>query len=169
MRKPKKPKPKRTIQYAIALGVVIVAVTILVSYYMDQSRLAGQRFGDQLAQIQTDLKNETDGFDAKLTLYKAGQITQDSMLNITDSHLTKVQEILSRYDELKAPDIFAPSLQLFRLSTQTEIESDKYLREWVLTGDNSSMAKSDELLQQSFQYEMSALKSYGTAKSKGSQ
>lgn len=91
------------------------------------------------------------------------------MLNITDSHITIVQNILPRYEQLKAPELFAPSLQLFKLSTETQIESDQALREWVMTGDNATYEKSNQLLQQSFQYEMNALQSYENAKSKGSQ
>jgi len=156
-------------QVAIAIGVIIVVSVIFVNYYLDQTKLSGQRFGDQLAQIQSDLKNETLNFDAQLTQYKNGQISKDQMLKITDEHIRLVQNILPRYDELKAPELFAPSLQLFRLSTETQIESDKSLREWIVTGDNATSSKSDQLLQQSFQYEMNALQSYENAKSKGSQ
>lgn len=152
---------------AISIGVIIIGLTIFVVYYLDQSKLSGQRFGDQLAQIQTELKNETQSFDQQLTLYKTGQISKDQMIKITDNHIAMVQDILSRYNGLKPPEAFTPSLQLFRLSTQTQIESDQYLKTWIQTGDNSSKAKSDELLQQSFQYEMNALQSYGT--NKGSQ
>jgi hypothetical protein len=153
---------------AIAGGVITIALVILVNYYLDQTKLSGQRFGDQLAQIQQDLKNETLSFDAHLTQYKSGQISKDQMLKITDEHIKAVQNILPRYDELKAPDLFAPSLQLFRLSTETQIESDNTLREWIITGNNATMEKSDQLLQQSFQYEMNALQSYEKAKSGGS-
>ena len=156
-------------QVAIASGVIIVAIVIVVNYYLDQTQLSGQRFGDQLAQIQLDLKNETQDFDAHLTQYKHGQISKNQMLNITDSHITIVQNILPRYEQLKAPELFAPSLQLFKLSTETQIESDQALREWVMTGDNATYEKSNQLLQQSFQYEMNALQSYENAKSKGSQ
>jgi len=156
-------------QVAIAIGATIVGIVIFVNYYLDQTKLSGQRFGDQLAQIQSDLKNETLNFDAQLTQYKNGQISKDQMLKITDDHIRLVQNILPRYDELKAPELFAPSLQLFRLSTETQIESDKSLRDWIVTGDNATSAKSDQLLQQSFQYEMNALQSYENAKSKGSQ
>ena len=169
MRKKKVPNPKRRLQVAIGAGIVIVGIVIFVNYYLDQSKLSGQRFGDQLAQIQTDLKNETGTFDSHLTLYKNGQISKDAMLKITDEHIRIVQNTLLRYDGLKPPELFVASVQLFRLSTQTQLESDNYLKEWIQTGDNSSRAKSDELLQQSFQYEMSALQSYGTAKSKDSQ
>lgn len=161
--------PNLRMQVAIAIGVLIIAIVIIVNYYLDQTQLSGQRFGDQLAQIQQDLKNETQSFDVHLTQYKNGQISKDQMLNITDSHIMIVQNILPRYDQLKAPELFAPSLELFKLSTQTQIESDQTLREWVVTGDNATYAKSNQLLQQSFQYEMNALQSYENAKSTGSQ
>ena len=169
MRKKKTPNPKHTMQIAIAAGISIVVIVIFVNYYLDQTKLSGQRFGDQLAQIQLDLKNETQNFDEHLTQYKNGQISKDQMLKITDDHIRAVQNILPRYDELKTPDLFVPSVQLFRLSTETQIESDNALREWIVTGINATSTKSDQLLQQSFQYEMNALQSYENAKSKGAQ
>jgi hypothetical protein len=169
VRKKKEPNTKIRMQIAVGLGVVVIAIVILVNYYLDQTQISGQRFGDQLAQIQQDLKNETLNLDSHLTQYKDGQISKEQMLSITDSHLQAMQNILPRYDQLKAPDLFAPSLELFKLSTETQIESDKALREWVVTGDNATYSKSDQLLQQSSQYEMNALQSYENAKSKGSQ
>lgn len=76
MRKKKAPNPKLRMQVAIASGVIIVAIVIVVNYHLDQTQLSGQRFGDQLAQIQLDLKNETQDFDAHLTQYKHGQISK---------------------------------------------------------------------------------------------
>lgn len=154
---------------AIGSGVAIVAIVILVNYYLDQTTLSGQRFGDQLAQIQSDLKNETQSFDQNLTQYKNNQISKDQMLKITDDHILAVKNILPRYEDLKAPELFKPSLQLFKLSTETQIQSDETLRDWITTGDNATRAKSDQQLQQSFQYEMNALQSYETAKTGGSQ
>ena len=169
MRRKKAPSKIPVMPIAIGAGVAIVAIVILVNYYLDQTTLSGQRFGDQLAQIQSDLKNETQSFDQHLTQYKNGQISKDLMLKITDAHILAVKNILPRYEDLKAPDSFKPSLQLFMLSTETQIESDQTLRDWVVTGDNATSAKSDQLLQQSFQYEMNALQSYESAKTGGSQ
>jgi hypothetical protein len=168
VRKKKVANPKQRIHAAIIGGVIVVAITILVNYYLDQSKISGQKFGDDLAQIQTDLKNETLSFDSQLKQYNGGQLSKDVMLKITDNHTTNLEKILSRYDQLKAPDTFGPSLQLFKLSSQKELESDQNLRMWIATGDNSTRAKSDQLLQQAFQYEMNALQSYNDAKSKGS-
>lgn len=163
------PNPKKNLQIAIIGGVAIIVSVIFVNYNLDQANLSGQRFGNSLASIQSDLGNETASFDANLTMYEKGQITKDQMLNITDAHLSKMQDILTRYDGLNPPESFAPSLQLFRLSTQTQLESDNLLKQWIQTGDNSSKIKSDQLLQQSFQYEMNALQNYNSEKTSNSQ
>jgi sensor domain CHASE-containing protein len=169
VRRKKAPGKSHTVPIAIGAGITIVAIVVAINYYLDQTSISGQRFGDQLSQIQSDLKNETLSFDTQLTQYKNGQIPKDQMLKITDEHILTMKNILPKYDQLKAPESFVPSLQLFKLSTETQIESDSALREWILTGDNATRAKSDQLLQQSFQYEMNALQSYESSKSKGSQ
>ena len=169
MRKKKEPNPKLRMQIAIGLGVTVISIVVLVDYYLDQTQISGQRFGDQLAQIQLDLKNETLSFDAQETQYSNGHLPKNQMLKITDDHIKVLQSFLPRYDKLKTPDLFVPSLQLFRLSTETEIERTNVLREWIVTGDNATKEKSDELFQQAYQYEMSALQSYESTKSKGSQ
>lgn len=168
MKKKRLPNPKRRLQIAIVAGAIIVAIVVALSYNFDLAGLKGQKFGDDLALIQSDLKNETQNFDYQLSLYEKNQLSRSEMLNITDIHIEKMQNFLIRYDSLSPPEPFVPSLQLFRLSTQTQLESDKLLRDWVQTGDNSTRAKSDDLLQQSFQYEMNALQSFNNAKSKGS-
>jgi hypothetical protein len=168
--KKKKPSnPKKRLQIAIVAGVAIVAVVIAFSYNFDQAKLTGQKFGDDLALLQSDLKNETLSFDSQLSSYEKGDLSKAQMLNITDNHIEKMQDFLIRYDSLRPPEPFVSSLKLFRLSTETQLESDQALRDWVQTGDNSTRAKSDELLQQSFQYEMNALQSFNNAKSSSSQ
>ena len=169
MKKKRSPNPKKRIHIAILAGTTIIIVAIVLSYNFDQAGLKGQKFGNDLALIQSDLKNETQSFDYQLSLYEKNQLSRSDMLNITDKHIEKMQNFLIKYDNLNPPEPFVPSLQLFRLSTQTQLESDQLLREWVQTGDNVTRIKSDNLLQQSFQYEMNALQSFNSAKSKGSQ
>lgn len=169
MKKKKAINPKRRLQIAIAAGIVVVAGVIAFNYNLDQAKITGQKFGDDLALLQSDLKEETTSFDSQLSSYEKGELSKAQILNITDNHIEKMQNFLIRYDSLRPPESFIPSLQLFRLSTQTQLDSDKILREWIQTGDNATREKSDSLLQQSFQYEMNALQSYNNAKSTGSQ
>jgi len=164
LKKKKAPNPKRKMQIAIAAGVVIISLVIVLNYNLDQVKISGQRFGDNLAQIQSDLKDETANYDVKVTQYQKGNISKDEMLQISDKHLMILNDILTKYNTLKPPEPFVPSLALFKLSTQSQIESDKFLKEWIQTGDNSTKLRSDELLGRSFEYETRALDSFNNAK-----
>jgi hypothetical protein len=164
LKKKKSPNPKRKMQLAIVAGAIIIGGVIILNYNLDQAKISGQSFGDSLAQIQNDLKNETANYDAKITLYQNGTITKQDLLQISDAHLSVLSDILSKYNKLKPPEPFAPSLELFKLSTQTQLDSDKLLKQWIQTGDNSTKIKSDQLLGQSFYYETRALDSFNKAK-----
>ncbi|HEV2193409.1 MAG TPA: hypothetical protein VGR54_07325 [Nitrosopumilaceae archaeon] len=164
MKKKKAPNPKRKMQMAIAAGAIIISGVIILNYNLDQATISGQSFGDSLAQIQNDLKNETADYDAKIALYQNENITKQDMLQISDTHIAVLSKMLSKYNKLKPPEPFAPSLELFRLSTQAQLDSDKLLKQWIQTGDNSTKARSDQLLGQSFYYETRALDSFNKAK-----
>jgi len=149
---------------AIIAGAIIIGGVILLNYNLDQAKISGQSFGDSLSQIQNDLKNETANYDAKIGLYQNGNITKQDMLQISDTHIAVLSEMLSKYNKIKPPEPFAPSLELFRLSTQAQLDSDKLLKQWIQTGDNSTKIRSDQLLGQSFDYETRALYSFNKAK-----
>ena len=155
---------KKGFYFVIVIGAVIIGLVIAVSYHVDQAKISGQRFGINLEQIQADLKKEVSDYESKLISWKEGQITKQDMLQISENHLLELEKILERYDKLITPQTFVSSVELFKRSTQTQIESDKLLKEWVETGDNSTKIRSDELLQQSFEYETSALASFNMAK-----
>jgi len=148
----------------IVAGAIIIGGVIILNYNLDQAKISGQSFGDSLSQIQNDLKNETADYDAKIVLYQNGNITKQNILQISDVHIAILSETLLKYNKLKPPEPFAPSLELFRLSTQAQLDSDKLLKQWIETGDNSTKVRSDQLLVQSFSYETKALDSFNKAK-----
>ena len=149
---------------AIVAGAIIIGGVIILNYNLDQAKISGQSFGSNLAQIQNDLKNETAIYDSKITSYQKGNITKQEILQISDTHISVLNETLSKYNNLKPPAAFAPSLELFKLSTQAQLDSDKLLKQWIQTGDNSTKVRSDQLLGQSFDYETRALDSFNKAK-----
>jgi len=55
-------------------------------------------------------------------------------------------------------------VDLFKLSAETQLESDHYMIEWVRTGEDTAHIRSDSLLQQSIDYELAALTKYELAK-----
>jgi len=96
-------------------------------------------------------------------MFKQGDISKGEFLELTEKHEREMEKIIFRYNNLQIPQPFVPAIELFKLSAETQLESDKYMIEWVRTGDDTAHIRSDSLLQQSFEYEMAALSKFKLA------
>ncbi len=163
--KQKSKKDKGFRKYAIIItAVLIIVLTVFYSYSADQAKLRGYEFGNNLQMIQDDLKKLQIDFESKVTMWKENDLSKEEFLVYVQTHFQQMEDLILRYDKLSTPDSFVSSVKLFKLSTQTQLESDKQLVEWIKTNDDSARVRSDSLLQESFEYEMAALASYNLAK-----
>ena len=96
-------------------------------------------------------------------MFKQGNIDKEIFLEFAEKHDREMEKIILRYDNLQIPQSFVSSVELFKLSSETQLESDKHMIEWVMTGDETARIRSDSLLQQSFEYEMAALSKFKLA------
>ena len=142
---------------AISVGVAIIALSMFFVYSSDQAKERGNAFGKAIEFVQDDLRKQTHSFDSKVSMFKQGDISKDAFLKFGDSHIVEMTAIILRYDNLQIPQPFLSAVELFKLSAETQLESDKYMIEWVSTGDDTAHIRSDQLLQQSFEYEQAAL------------
>jgi len=142
---------------AISVGVIIVALSIFFVYSSDQAKERGKAFGKAVEFVQDDLRKLTHSFDSKVSMFKQGDINKGEFLEFAEKHEREMEKIILRYDNLQTPQSFVSSVELFKLSAETQLESDKLMIEWVRTGDDTAHVRSDQLLHQSFQYEQSAL------------
>ena len=148
---------------AVITGIVIIAFSIFIVYSNEQGTVRGQIFGEELQIIQEDLKKLTHTFDSKVSMLKDGSLTREEFLELTRNHIGEMEELILQYDTLSVPKSFVSSVKLFKLSSESQLESDKQMIEWVDTGDDTKRVRSDELLQDSFEYEMAALAKYKSA------
>ena len=154
--KPK--KKKRTLTYAaISVGVIIIGMSIFFVYSSDQAKMRGQAFGKAIEFVQEDLRKQTHMFDSKISMFKQENINKDELLEFAEKHENEMKKIILRYDNLQTPKLFIPSVKLFKLSAETQLDSERYMIEWIKTGDDAAYIRSDSLWQQSLQYEQAAL------------
>jgi hypothetical protein len=158
----KKAKKQNIIIASVA--IIIIGAIVAYNYSYDQTRQKGLKFGNELQQIQEDVKQFQIQFDSKITQWKEGDLSLQKLLDYSETHVDEMQEEISKYDELTPPAQFAPSVELFKLSTQAQLDSDKEFIEWIKTKDESHSIRSDSLLQESFEYEMLALGEFNAAK-----
>ena len=151
----------------VILGIIAIAIIgLVITYYYsaEQTRIKGFTFGNNLQRIQEDLKKIQTNFQTEIILWKEGDISKDEFLEYSDTHISKMEELVSRYDALDPPEVFSSSVELFKLSTQSQFESDKEVIRWIQSGDIDAKIRSDSLMQESFGYEMAALAKFNDAK-----
>ena len=110
----------------------------------------------KLATLESAVGNETYAYDAELSLFENGSITTPNMLNISDNHLQTMINLQGQYNQLEPPLSFKPSFQFYTLSVQSELESDKLLKDWITTNNESTRQKSDAIFNDSQNYETQA-------------
>ena len=148
---------------AISVGVIIIALSMFFVYSSDQAKERGKAFGKAIEFLQEDLRKTYHSFDSKVSMFKQGDISKDDFLKFAEKHEHEMEKIILRYDNLQIPQSFVSSVELFKLSAETQLESDHYMIEWVRTGEDAAHIRSDSLLQQSFDYEMAALAKFKLA------
>jgi len=158
-------KSKKQNIIIVTIAIIIIGAIAGYNYSVDQTKQKGLKFGNELQQIQEDVKQLQTEFNSKITQWEEGDLSQQELSEYSKNHIEKLQNVILKYDDLIPPKQFASSVELFKLSTQVQLDSDKEFIEWIKTSDDSHKIRSDSLLQESFEYEMMALGEFNAAKS----
>jgi hypothetical protein len=158
-----KKRKKENIVFGIA-GILVISIVIGLFYSAEQTRNKGFSFGNNLQNIQEDLKKIQTEFQVEIRILEEGDSTKSEFLEFSENHILKMEEIILRYDILEPPEAFFSSVELFKLSSQSQLESDVEMIEWIKSGDEGAKIRSDSLIKDSFEYELAALEKYNAAK-----
>ncbi|QUC65065.1 hypothetical protein NsoK4_01990 [Nitrosopumilus sp. K4] len=158
----KKSKKQNIIIAAVA--ITIVSAIISYNFSVEQTKQKGLQFGIELEQIQEDVKELQTKFYSEKTKWEEGDISKEDLIKYYDEHLKKFKEIISRYDTLDPPELFKSSVELLKLSSEKQLESDSEFIDWIKTGNNAAKVRSDAQLQESLEYEMLGLVEFYSAK-----
>lgn len=148
------------------LGAIIAGVVVGIiayNYNIDQIKAKGFTFGNELQKIQDDVTKLQNEFSSKIVQWEEGDLSKEDLLEFSENHVLEMEKIIPRYSKLVPPEPYVSSVELFRLSTEAQIESDKEYIKWIATGDETYMVRSDSLIQEALQYELAALADYKEA------
>ena len=157
---------KKKIQNIIIgiIAISIIGAIVGYNYSVDQTKQKGLQFGIELEQIQQEVKDLQVKFYSEKTKWEEGDITKQELLEFYDVHLNEFNEIISKYDALNAPELFESSVELLKLSSETQLSSDSEYIKWIETGDESAKVRSDTQFQESVEYELQGLVEFYSAK-----
>ena len=163
VKKTKKSKGSKK-RFTVLIAIILIGITIFYFYSAEQGKIRGYNFGNDLQIIQEELKNEQSSFYSNVRMWEENSITKSEILKLSETHIKNMNGIISKYDTLQIPDTFSGAVKIFKLSTESQLESDEHLINWIEFGDESEKIRSNEILQQSFEYELAGLTSYNNAK-----
>ena len=147
-----------------AIGVTIIIGIIWYSYSADQTKQQGFEFGNNLAQIQQDVAELQNKFYSEKIKWDEGDVAKQELEEYYKEHVKQFEDIISRYDKLSTPELFKSSVELFKVSSQTQLESDIEYIKWITVGDESAKVRSDTQIQQAYEYENQGLVEFQLAK-----
>jgi hypothetical protein len=163
VKKTKKSKGSKK-RFTVLIAIILIGITIFYFYSAEQGKIRGYNFGNDLQIIQEELKNEQLNFYSNVRMWEENSITKNEILKLSEMHIKNMNSIISKYDTLQIPDTFSGAVKIFKLSTESQLESDVHLINWIEFGDEDEKIRSNEILQQSFEYELAGLTSYNNAK-----
>ncbi|HSG74455.1 MAG TPA: hypothetical protein VLA01_04600 [Nitrosopumilaceae archaeon] len=146
------------------IGITMISLVIGFYYSADQTKIKGFNFGNNLQAIQEELKVIETDFQSEITIFQEGDSSTEEFLDFSNSHISKIEELILRYDDLEPPNAFVSSVELFKLSTESQLQADKEIIEWIKNDDENAKIRSDSLMQEAFEYELAALAKFNAAK-----
>lgn len=147
-----------------AIGIIIIIAIIAFNYSADQTKQKGFQFGNELAQIQQDVAELQSKFYSEKIKFDEGDITKEELSEYYKQHVNEFEEIILRYDQLDTPELFESSVELFKISSETQLKSDIEYIKWISTGDESAKVRSDTQIQEAYEFENLGLAEFQLAK-----
>jgi hypothetical protein len=148
----------------VTIAILIIGAIIAYNYSVEQTKQKGLQFGVELEQIQEDVKQLQTKFYSEKIRWEERDISKEELLEFYKKHLIEFEEIILKYSELTPPELFKSSVELLKLSSESQLESDSEFIEWIKTGDKSAKIRSDTQFQESLEYEMLGLVEFYSAK-----
>ena len=149
------------------IGITIIIAIVAYNYSAEQTKQKGFQFGNELSQIQQDVAELQTRFYSEKTKWDEGDITKEELLEYYEKHVTEFERIISRYNQLSTPKLFESSVELFKISSETQLKSDIEYVKWISTGDESAKVRSDTQIQEAYEYENLGLIEFQLAKAGG--
>ena len=121
----RKPKKNKGIGKFASVGILVILIGLAIYYFYsaEQGQMRGLEFGNELQTVQEELKVEQADFYSKVSMWEENSVSKEEILKISDVHIVRMNEIIAKYADLQIPDTFSGAVKLFKLSTESQLES----------------------------------------------
>jgi hypothetical protein len=106
----------------------------------------------------------TQSYQGEIAKWQSKQYDNKTMISVTDNYLPKFQQLVDKAESLLPTNgKYIQALDLYIKSLQSEIESYKHFRNFLVSGNSSENEVSTQLLSDAFRYEMNSFAAFNNA------
>ena len=136
------------------IGVVVVFSALLVYPQIANAGDAAFRQSWNAIAFETnDLTREDQAHEGK---WKSGEYTNQEMAEIVDTYSPRYKSLIEKAEAMDAPDKYQTSKDLLIKSIDSERISNEHLKNYLVTGNENELRKSEEILSLSLRYSAEA-------------
>jgi hypothetical protein len=106
----------------------------------------------------------TQNYQKEIGKWQTKQYDNKTMISVTDNYLPKFQQLVGKAEALLPTNgKYIQALDLYIKSLQSEIESYKHFRNFLVSGNSAENDVSTQLLSDAFRYEMNSFSAFNNA------
>lgn len=148
---------------AFLLGISLVAIMLLLVVNVKSIQTSENQYANYFASVTQNSVNLTRDYQDKVGLWEMGQISNNSMAQITDDYLKNFTNQLDRFNQTESPEVFKDAKYNLANSFSNEIKSYQFFMEYLNTGNQTMNQISTNFLSKSLEDEATAFKYYKDA------
>ena len=122
---------------------------------------ATQIFHTSYEMLINDSHSLTQSYQKEIGKWQSKQYDNKTMISVTDNYLPKFQKLVNRAEALQPiTEKYLQAKDLYIKSLQSEIESYKHFRTFLITGNNTEDDISTQLLSNALKYEIKSFAAF---------
>lgn len=142
------------------IGISTIAIILLIFVNIKSVQTTQDDYANYFASVTMESVNLTRAYQNEIGLWQLGEISNNTMAEITDNYLNNFTRQLNEFNKTAAPEVFVETKKNLLESFTNEITSYEFFRDYLLTGNVTKNELSTDYLSKALENEAIAFKAY---------
>jgi hypothetical protein len=144
----------------ILFSLSSVAIILLSFVNVGSVQTSQEEYANYFANLTHESANLTRAYQDEIGLWQLGEISNETMAELTDKYLVNFTTQMKKFNQTEAPDSFKSAQRSLVNSFYNEIQSYQVFRDYLVTGNETLNEISTNLLSESLRDEAMAFESF---------
>jgi hypothetical protein len=147
---------QKRVKIFIAIGTILglASFGIYFTFLPNSQNSAERHFFENYYSLVNSTTGVTENYHNEIGKWERGEYDDQQFVSITDSFLSRFDQLLDRASSINTPEKFRDALDLYVKSLSSERASYVAFKEFIMTGDPRLNETSTDLLSNASKYEL---------------